>query len=285
VRFDLQSHSIHSDGQLPPTEVVRRARDAGVELLALSDHDTIDGVDEALEAAGDGIRVVPAVEISAVQDEYEDLHILGYGIDHDDRELQIQLARFRDDRIARAGRMADALRDLGWRVHQQAIQLRLAQGKTVGRPHLAQAAFNHPDNAQRIADEGLEDFSALLVKYLIPGAPAYRARTFPGVEEAIDLIHSSGGVAVWAHPFWDIEADRAVLDTIARFKGWGIDGVEVFYVTHTKEQVDLLVEACAEHDLLMTGSSDFHGPDHRHFARFLAHELHGHEPRLGPIAG
>ena len=118
--FDLQSHSIHSDGQLEAAEVVSRAREAGVELLALSDHDTVDGVAEALAAAGDGIRVVPAVEISAVQDEYEDLHILGYGIDHTDPDLLRELTRFREDRVARAGRMADALRDLGWKVEEDA---------------------------------------------------------------------------------------------------------------------------------------------------------------------
>jgi 3',5'-nucleoside bisphosphate phosphatase len=283
VRFDLQSHSVHSDGALPAAEVVARARDAGVELLALSDHDTVDGVEEALAAAGDGIRVVPAVEISSVQDAYEDLHILGYGIDHRDPDLRVELARYRDNRIARAGRMADALRELGWHVHEAPLMARRAAGKTIGRPHLAQAAFDHPGNAERIAAEGLEDFSALLVAYLIPGAPAYRPRTFPTVEQAIDLIHRAGGVAVWAHPFWDIDADPAVVATIERFRGWGIDGVEVFYVTHTKAQVDLLVDACD--GLLTTGSSDFHGPEHRHFSRFLAHELHGHEPNLGPIAG
>lgn len=285
MRFDLQSHSVHSDGALAAAEVVARAREAGVELLALSDHDTVDGVDEALAAAGDGIRVVPAVEISSVQDEYEDLHILGYGIDHRDPYLRRELARFREDRVGRAGRMADALRELGWHVDDAPLMARRAAGKAVGRPHLAQAAFDHPGNAERLATEGLQDFSALLEAYLIPGRPAYRRRTFPSVQEAIRLIHVAGGVAVWAHPFWDIEADPAVLNTVARFQHWGIDGVEVFYVTHTKEQVELLVKACRTWELLTTGSSDFHGPDHRHFSRFLAHDLHGHEPTLGPIAG
>jgi 3',5'-nucleoside bisphosphate phosphatase len=283
VRFDLQSHSIHSDGELQAAEVVQRARDAGVELLALSDHDTVDGVDEALSAAGDGLRVVTAVEISSVQDEYEDLHILGYGLDHADEHLREELARYRGDRGARADRMQQALEELGWQIDDAPLRRRAEQGKPIGRPHLAQAAFGHPANARRIEEEGLADFSALLVAYLIPGAPAYRKRTFPSVSEAIDLIHRAGGVAVWAHPFWDIDADPAVVATIERFRGFGLDGVEVFYVTHTKEQVDLLVDACD--GLLMTGSSDFHGPGHRHFGGFLRHELHGHEPRLGPIAG
>ena len=282
MRFDLQSHSIHSDGELPAAEVVARARAAGVELLALTDHDTVDGVDEALEAAGNGIRVVTAVEISSVQDDFEDLHILGYGVDHRDEHLLAELARYRDDRGARADRMQQALEELGWQIDDAPLRRRSEQGKPIGRPHLAQAAFDHPANAARIAAEGLEDFSALLVAYLIPGAPAYRRRTFPSVAEAVDLIHRAGGVAVWAHPFWDIEADPEVVDTIGRFRDLGMDGVEVFYVTHTKEQIDLLVEACD--GLLMTGSSDFHGPGHRHFAGFLRHEQHGHAPRLGPIA-
>jgi len=282
VRFDLQSHSIHSDGELSAAEVVARARAAGVELLALSDHDTVDGVEEAL-AAANGVRVVTAVEISAVQGEHEDLHILGYGIDHADEHLRSELNRYRGDRSARADRMRAALTELGWAIDEQPLEQRQAAGKPIGRPHLAQAVFHHPANAQRIADEGLTDFSALLVAYLIPGAPAYRARTFPSVEEAIALIHAAGGVAVWAHPFWDIDADPAVVATIERFRGYGLDGVEVFYVTHTREQVDLLVEACE--GLLTTGSSDFHGPGHRHFDGFLRHELFGHEPNLGPIAG
>ncbi len=284
--FDLQSHSIHSDGALPAAAVVERAAQAGVELLALSDHDTVDGVDEALATAQrlGTLTVVPAVEISSVQAEYEDLHILGYGLDHHDEHLREELARYRGDREARAGRMQQALQELGWEIDETVLRQRAAAGKPIGRPHLSQAAFGHPANAQRIADEGFQTFSDLLVAYLIPGRPAYRARTFPTVAEAIDLIHAAGGIAVWAHPFWDIEADPAVLETVDRFAGLGIDGVETFYVTHTREQVLLLADHCEEKGLLTTGSSDFHGPDHAHFARFRAHELHGREPRLGQIA-
>jgi hypothetical protein len=283
--FDLQSHSIHSDGALPAHEVVERAAAAGVELLALSDHDTVDGVDEALETGERaGVKVVRAVEISSVQAEYEDLHILGYGIDHRDEHLRAQLKRFRGDRETRAARMQAALEELGWAIDESVLDGRRAAGKPIGRPHLSQAAFGHPANAERIAAEGLETFSDLLVAYLIPGRPAYRARTFPTVAEAIDLIHAAGGVAVWAHPFWDIDADPAVVETIDRFAELGIDGVEVFYVAHTREQTHLLADECARRGLLMTGSADFHGPDHAHFSAFRAFELHGREPRLGPIA-
>src|SRR3982750_956179 len=102
-RFDLQSHSIHSDGALPPGEVVALAAAAGVELLALTDHDSVDGVDEALEAGrAHGVRVVSAAELSSIDGEYEDLHILGYGFDHHDPGLTERLGAFRDDRAGRA---------------------------------------------------------------------------------------------------------------------------------------------------------------------------------------
>jgi predicted metal-dependent phosphoesterase TrpH len=284
--FDLQSHSLHSDGSLPAHEVVEQAAAAGVELLALSDHDTVDGLDEARAAAANaGIRLVTAVEVSSVQDEYEDLHILGYGVDHQDPHLRSELERYRGDRATRATRMAEALRENGFELDQAVLDRRVASGKPVGRPHLAQAAFDHPANRAKIEAEGLEDFSALLVAYLIAGAPAYRRRTFPTVEEAIALIHAAGGVAIWAHPFWDIDADPAVLGSIERFRAFGLDGVEVFYVTHTAEQIALLDDHCTANGMLTTGSSDFHGPTHRLFHRFLAHELHGRTPNLGPIAG
>jgi predicted metal-dependent phosphoesterase TrpH len=286
MNFDLQSHSIHSDGALPAAEVVRLAKEAGVELLALSDHDTVDGVEEALNTAEElgGIRVVPTVEISAVQGEYEDLHILGYGVDHTDAHLKEQLALYRGDREVRAEKMQAALEGFGYEVDESVLEERRAAGKPIGRPHLSQAVFNHPANAEKIAQEGFETFSDLLVAYLIPGAPAYRARTFPQVQDAIQLIHDAGGVAVWAHPFWDIKSDQAVLDTIDRFIGYGIDGVEVFYVAHDQHQTELLDDTCRKHGLLTTGSADFHGPGHKHFAEFLAFELYGREPRLGPIA-
>ena len=277
--FDLQSHSTCSDGALPPRGVVAAAAAAGVELLALSDHDTVDGVDEALEAAAaHGLRVVPAAELSAIDGEREDLHVLGYGLDHRSVELRDTLARFRADRAARAHRMADALREAGF-----ALDFPDRGDRPVGRPHLAQAAFEHPANSMRLRDEGIVNFSQLLEAYLVPGAPAYRRRTTPTVPQAIDAIHAAGGVAIWAHPFWDVDAGEEVLALVDRFAAEGLDGVEAFYVTHTEPQTRLVAEHCAERGLLTTGSADFHGPDHPHFNAFRAFDLYGFEPRLGPI--
>ncbi|MDX6715942.1 MAG: 3,5-nucleoside bisphosphate phosphatase [Baekduia sp.] len=286
--FDLQSHSIYSDGTLAPAEVVARAAAAGVELLALSDHDTVDGVAEALDAAAateGALRVVTAVELSSIDGDHEDLHVLGYGVDHTDATFLATLERFRADRGARADRMAEALESAcGLALDRAPLEARRAAGLPIGRPHLAQSAFDHPDNAQRIADEGLADFGKLLEAYLIPGAPAFRRRTTPTVAEAIAAIHAAGGVAIWAHPFWDVDQPGEVVGAIDRFVADGLDGVEAFYVTHTREETLLVAQACADRGLLTTGSADFHGPDHPRFDRFRAFELHGLRPRLGPIA-
>jgi predicted metal-dependent phosphoesterase TrpH len=277
--FDLQSHSTRSDGALTPAEVVAAAHAAGVELLALSDHDTVDGVDEALEAAAArGLGVVPATELSAIDGEREDLHILGYMIDHRSRALLDALDGFRADRARRARRMADALREAG-------LELAFPDrgGAPVGRPHLAQAAFEHPANRMRLREEHIVNFSQLLERYLVPGAPAYRRRTTPTVPEAIGVIHDAGGVAVWAHPFWDVDTGDEVVHLIDRFVADGLDGVEAFYITHTEQQTRIAAGHCARRGLLATGSADFHGPDHPRFHAFRAFHLYGLEAELGPI--
>jgi predicted metal-dependent phosphoesterase TrpH len=282
--FDLQSHSIHSDGNHLAAEVVGYAHEAGVELLALSDHDTIDGVQEALETGERlGVTVVPATEISAVEGPHEDLHVLGYGIDHTDATLAERLLDAREDRVQRAERMGDRLRELGYAIESAPLDARRAAGKPIGRPHLSAAVLAHPDNAERLAEEGYGDVSSFIPAYLIQGAPAYVARTHPTVGDAIAWIHDAGGVAIWAHPFWDIEDADEVLDAIDRFAEQGLDGVEAFYPTHEGEQAKLLLQRCEERGLLATGSSDFHGVEHRLFSNFLAYDLHGLEPKLGPI--
>jgi predicted metal-dependent phosphoesterase TrpH len=283
--FDLQSHSTHSDGELAPADVVSAAAAAGVELLALSDHDTAAGVPEAQAAArAAGIGLVTATEITSVYDGRQDLHMLGYLIDPLQPQLVQTLERSQSDRERRAQRMADALRELGFVLDDEMLAQRAAQGRSIGRPHLAQAVVGHPENAERLRDDGLLDPTDFLVAYLIEGKPAFRDRQAPSVEEAIELIHGAGGVAVWAHPFWDISEPGAVLDAITRFRRAGLDGVEAFYATHTAGQTRLLVDHCAQTGLLTTGSSDFHGPHHHTFSRFRAFNLYGLAPALGPIA-
>jgi 3',5'-nucleoside bisphosphate phosphatase len=287
-RFDLQAHSTHSDGALAPAEVVKAAAAAGVELLALSDHDTVGGVSEALSAGEEaGVRVVPAVEISAIDHgpaADRELHILGYGIDHTGAALTARLEEFLADREQRTLRMGAALRELGLELDEREISQRREAGKPIGRPHLAAAVLGAPANSERLRREQIEDIGDLIRAYLIEGRPAYGLRAVPTVEQAVSAIHEAGGVAVWAHPFWDMSEPQEVLETIDRFRAHGIDGVEAFYITHSAEQTALLAERCEALGLLSTGSADFHGPENPQFNRFLAFDTHGHEPNLGPIA-
>jgi predicted metal-dependent phosphoesterase TrpH len=288
LRFDLQSHSTHSDGALPAAEVVQRAAAAGVELLALSDHDTISGVSEAIaEGERVGVRVVPAVEISAVDAGSaapRELHILGYCIDYEGPAMTEQLTAFLADREKRTLRMRDALREVGFDLDEAEIDARIAEGKPIGRPHLAGAVLRAPANAARLQQEGIDDVGSLIRGYLIEGKPAFRLRETPTVAEAVEAIHDAGGVAIWAHPFWDISDPDEVLSTIDRFYALGMDGVEAFYITHTRENTQLIAARCAQLGLLTTGSADFHGPENRQFSQFMAFDTFGIEPNLGPIA-
>jgi predicted metal-dependent phosphoesterase TrpH len=288
-RFDLQAHSTRSDGALEPAVLVAAAARAGVELLALSDHDTLAGVAEAIEAGGmHGVEVVPSIEISSIDGGGErgkprELHILGYLVDHTDPAFAKTLERFLADREQRTLRMADSLRRLGFELDERAISARVAAGEPIGRPHLAEAALSHPANAERLRDEGIDDIGSFIRGYLIEGRPAYVLRVTPTVAEAIEAIHAAGGVAIWAHPFWDVEDPVEAIATIDRFRALGIDGVEAFYVTHTREQTELLANRCEELGMLSTGSADFHGPENRLFHSFMAFETYGLRPNLGPI--
>jgi predicted metal-dependent phosphoesterase TrpH len=284
MRFDLQSHSTYSDGALPPAEVVALAARQGVELLALSDHDTIEGVAEAAEAARrHGIQLSPAAEISSVDGVHEELHVCGYDVDVTDSTLVDALVEWRNDRQNRTEQIADRLEALGFALDRGILEEKRREGKPIGRPHIADAVLRHPDNQDRLRAEGISDKNGFFPKYIVPGAPAFVSRTRPTIADAIEVIHAAGGVAVWAHPFWDIDDADEVLSTIGRFVEWGLDGIEVFYPTHTEEHVALLYDTCVGRGLLTTGSTDFHSESHERFNRFLGFELYGREPVLGSI--
>jgi predicted metal-dependent phosphoesterase TrpH len=268
-RFDLQSHSTYSDGSLAPAEVVARAAAAGVELLALTDHDSVGGVAEALRAAEEhGLALSPATELSSVHGAYEDLHILGYELDHTDPDLLAALHDFQGDRSRRVAAMADRMRELEFELGDEPIKN--------GRPHLARALLRH--NAERLHEEGIDGPDTLFPAYLVPGAPGYVRRTHPTVREAIEVIHAAGGIAVWAHPFWDVEDAVSPLDEFT-----GLDGVEVFYTSFTREQTEALYAEVTRRGLLTTGSADFHGPEHDRFNTFRNFQTYGLTPHLGEI--
>ena len=218
--------------------------------------------------------------------------MLGYGIDHcDSAPVRAPGRRPYGSRL-RSERMTARLGQLGLEVDERPLAARRAAGKPIGRPHLAAAVVAHPANVERLREEGHDEVSAFIAAYLIPGAPAYVGRTKPTIGEAIAWIHEAG-VAVWAHPFWDIKDEHTVLGAIDRFREAGLDGVECFYVTHGAHQTQLLADRCAELGLITTASSDYHGPGHRMFDRFLAYALYERSrgsmacflrPRIRPAA-
>lgn len=265
--IELQSHSTVSDGQLAPAEVVAKAWEAGVKTLALTDHDAIAGVAEAEEAAKRlGIELVPAIEMSCVHEYAEDLHICGYWVDIG--KIAGACERAQHERLTRAGEIVEKLRTFNFDLHLEDAVREAGDALSIGRPHIARAA----------GAEG--DLGPFFEEYLVPGAKAFVPRRWPTAEQAIELIREAGGVAVIAHPYWDIDAADEVDDLI---RSLGADGVETFYPTHSKEQTAHLLELCAELSLVPTASSDYHGPTHKTFSEFGAYETYGlGEPQLPP---
>jgi 3',5'-nucleoside bisphosphate phosphatase len=265
--IELQSHSTHSDGQLPAAEVVAEAAKAGVTTLALTDHDAVAGVPDALAAGRElGVEIVPAVEMSCVHEYAEDLHICGYWVDLE--KIEPTCERAQQERRNRAGEIVENLRKYGFDLTLEDAIREAGGADSIGRPHIAKAAG------------ATGDLGPFFEEYLVPGAKAFVPRRWPDAAGAIDLIHEAGGVAVIAHPYWDISEPGEVDDLI---RSLGADGVETFYPTHSEAQTKHLLELCAELDLVPTASSDYHGPTHKTFARFGAYETYGlGDPQVPP---
>lgn len=248
---DLHLHSNFSDGIHPPAEVVRMAARAGLAAIALCDHDNIDGIEEA-QAQGRalGVEVLAGVELSALWENYEDIHLLGYGFDHRHGGLQRALAEFRDFRERRnehiLARVNEKLRTEG-RAPIDFAAVREKAGGTVGRPHIAMALME----AGHV--KGSEE---AFVRYLVPCNVA--KRFFP-LEEAIALVHGAGGVAVLAHPPY-ITNDLKTLETLLdAFVPLGLDGVEAWNSGASNNQIDQYITAARRRALIVTGGSDYHG--------------------------
>jgi predicted metal-dependent phosphoesterase TrpH len=257
--IELQSHSTVSDGQLAPAEVVEKAAEAGVTTLALTDHDAIAGVSEAAEAALRlGIELVPAIEMSCVHPYAEDLHVCGYWVDLE--AIAPTCERAQQERRDRAGEIVANLRREGFELTLEDAVREAGGADSIGRPHIARAAG------------ASGDLGPFFEEYLVPGAKAFVPRKWPTAAQAIELIRGAGGVAVIAHPYWDISAPNEIEDLI---RSLGADGVETFYPSHSEEQTAHLLALCEELDLVPTGSSDYHGPTHKTFSKFGDYDTYG----------
>lgn len=241
---DLHCHSTASDGVDAPTRVVERAAAAGLKVLSLTDHDTLDGVAEA-QAAGEkfGVEIVPGVELTCYQDRKE-VNILGYWVDGSEEHLAAHCRRFVAARIDRAHQIGARLAELGARVDIDELVAN-ADGGVVGRPHVAKALLEagHVATLQEAFD-----------RFLANGGPADIPKMMVEPRECIEMIHGAGGIAVIAHAgIWN------QFDLIPHLASIGLDGVEVWHSAHSREDSDRLEEIADRFGLAKTGGSDCHG--------------------------
>lgn len=245
MRIDLHLHSTASDGGLPPGELVRAAARAGLDVIALADHDTTAGVAEALRAADGLVHVIPALEISTT-DQGSEIHILGYFVDPEHAALQEHARTAAARRRDRIHAMLQRLDALGIHISFDDV-LAEASGSTgiLGRPHIARALVRH--GYAPTLDHAFE-------QYLGDGRPAFEPMDLIAPSHAIELIHLAGGLAVWAHPPLDgVEAEARRLGAL------GLDGLECFRPRVAPDDARRLRELARGLGLLVTGGSDWHG--------------------------
>jgi hypothetical protein len=248
-RLDLHLHTTCSDGSVEPARVLAMAKTAGVVALAITDHDIVQGIPEALAAGAElGIEVIPGIELSSLHGQIE-VHILGYGLDWQDSTLAGRLARLRAGRHERNPVIIERLRALGLAVTYEEV-LALAGTEAVGRPHIARLLMQ-----KGYVTSAKEAFD----RYLAEGAAAYVPRSLPTPAEAIGWLRDAGGVPVLAHPLWLKQSGESLFRTCAMLKEAGLMGVEVHYSTHKPQQTAEYLDVAKRLDLLVTGGSDFHG--------------------------
>ena len=246
---DLHLHSVYSDGSATPAELIALAVDNGLRGVALTDHDTVEGVAEILRmGAQAGLTVLSGVEVSCSLRQHT-LHMLGYGIDHTDPELHAWLAPLQSGRARRNEVILDKLRALGVAISDEEVERVSCCGQT-GRPHIARL----------LIDKGVVDtFDAAFRLYLGRNKPAWERRFSYGAVETIAMIHRFGGIAVLAHPGQLDPEGRLQPLLIRELAGRGLDGIELHYPTHTRKMMKKLRAAAMANDLLVTGGSDYHG--------------------------
>lgn len=242
---DLHVHSTASDGLYSPAEVVEKAKKRKLPAIAITDHDTVDGLQEAQKVASQvGFTLVPGIELSCEWGASE-VHILGYYIESDDNALNRRLEQLRKERRQRAARILEQLSAAGYPLSLEQVT-KFVSGNVIGRPHIAQAMVEK-GYVQSVA-EAFEEF-------LVPGKPAYVPRAKLSPVEAIELITGANGIPVMAHPGIS-KANALIKDLVDE----GLKGIEVYYPDHSPHDIAYYLGLAREYNLLVTGGTDFHGP-------------------------
>lgn len=247
--IDLHMHSVFSDGSKTPEELVELGASAGLRAMALTDHDTVSGVERFLAAARQkGIQAVSGVEVSAEVDGGT-LHMLGYGVDHRNAEFCEQLRWVREGRTERNREIIHKLNRLGIRITEEEV-LAAAGEEVIGRPHIAKVLIQ-----KGVVRSKKEAFD----RFLARGKPAYAERRRLDVVATIKLIQFAGGLAVIAHPYALKLSPKDLRDFVRTLRDAGLAGIEVYYSEHTPEMTRQYKELAEELGLLMTGGTDYHG--------------------------
>jgi len=245
-KVDLHIHSTASDGRLSPQEIVYRAVELGITIIAIADHDTVDGIAPALAAAKvfPELKVIPAIEIST-DVPGDEVHVLGYFIDYTNPHFISRLESMRRSRVERAQKMVAKLKGLGVNIEWERVQ-HFAGGSTIGRPHIAQAML----------EKGyIGSISEAFAKYIGRNGPAYVEREKMTPAEAVKLLLDVNGLPVLAHPLTIRETEAMIMEMRAA----GMVGIEVYYKDYGEEQRNSLRQLAQKHHLIATGGSDYHG--------------------------
>jgi len=247
-KVDLHIHSTASDGRLSPEDIVHKSVESGLTVIAIADHDTVDGIAPALLAAKafPSLKIIPCVEISTDVPSGE-VHILGYFIDYTSQELRAALDKFRNSRRERAQGMVAKLGSLGVHIEWQRVQ-EIAGSGSIGRPHIAQAML----------EKGyIASLKEAFTKYISRGGPAYVEREKMTPVEAVELILQAEGLPVRAHPLTTNDPETLVIE----LKVAGLVGIEAYYDGYTADEISRLVNLADKHGLIASGGSDYHGLD------------------------
>lgn len=250
IKIDLHTHSNESDGTERPSELVENAISAGITHLALTDHDSVAGWQDALSRRDDSISLILGAEISCQTKEALSVHMLGLLFDPNNEDLRNAMDQTRLNRVTRMERIVGRLQEAGLEITIDDVYSQMREGATLGRPHLADAM---------IAKGIVADRSAAFEQYLHNGSRFYIPDASPTPERAIELIKGAGGVAIIAHPFASLRGRIISTEYLECLIDVGLDGIEIDHRDHNEGERDALRELVRRYGLLFTGGSDYHG--------------------------
>lgn len=282
MKFDLHIHSHYSDGSLSPKEVVEECRKANLGIISLTDHESVSGIPEAMEAGAESnIRVIPGAEF-AVDFMNRERHILGYFLDWQNSDLGEFFKRWEVTRVKQAEQIISKLQGLGFSItlEEAIVQTR----GTLGRSHICWAVFANKSNAAALDYWKVSDKDDFFKKFLLDKpygeGLAYAPREKPPAKIVIELIQDLGGMAFLAHPYWKVKDPGEVEIVVPALHDLGLDGLETFYFIYGRKQTAALHELARRFSLYESGGSDFHGHHTKKSGKVGGFNDFGMEPNL-----